>query len=274
MLTVGQMARMFEITPKTLRHYDAIGLFSPSAVGEDNQYRYYKPEQMIQLRRILFFRHTGLGLEVIRELVRSGAMDDPVRISHILQEHAASLREEIANKQSLLTSVEEMLGTINQSGGKLMKAQVVTLPAFHVVGMSWRSGDEGTIPDLWGRFNPREGEIQGKLNAQVCYGLCVPIEDGGVEYTAGFESTGTFIPDGMVFKTVPAQTYAWFTHRGSLSGLSKTMEDIYTTWLPQNGYKAVKGIDFELYTERFTDPDDEHSEVDLYIPIEAVEPLI
>ncbi|WP_134547189.1 MerR family DNA-binding transcriptional regulator, partial [Pseudomonas aeruginosa] len=46
MLTIGQLARIFEISTKTLRHYDAIGLFVPARTGSDNGYRYYQPEQI------------------------------------------------------------------------------------------------------------------------------------------------------------------------------------------------------------------------------------
>lgn len=49
MLTIGQLARIFEISTKTLRHYDAIGLFVPARTGSDNGYRYYQPEQIEQL---------------------------------------------------------------------------------------------------------------------------------------------------------------------------------------------------------------------------------
>lgn len=273
MLTVGQMARIIQITPKTLRHYEAIGLFSPSAIGQDNQYRYYAPEQIVELRKILFFRSLGLGLEVIRELKESGAMDDTAKITAILQEHMDSIREEIASKQKLLGSVEEMLGTISQTGGKFMKAKVVSLPAFTVVGMSrkFEAGVPNTIPQLWNSFIPRAGEIQGKVNPAVSYGLCDPkAENCSFEYTAGFEVSGDRVPAGMESKTVPARTYAVFTHVGPVSNLSKTFESIHSTWLPQNGYKAVEGIDFELYDERFISPMDEASEVDVYIPIERV----
>ena len=50
MLTIGQLARIFEISTKTLRHYDAIGLFVPARTGSDNGYRYYQPEQIEQPR--------------------------------------------------------------------------------------------------------------------------------------------------------------------------------------------------------------------------------
>jgi hypothetical protein len=67
LLTVGQLARIFNVSAKTIRHYDAVGLFTPLKVGEDNQYRFYLPEQLPELRRILFFRSMGLGIEVIRD---------------------------------------------------------------------------------------------------------------------------------------------------------------------------------------------------------------
>ncbi|WP_134576092.1 MerR family transcriptional regulator, partial [Pseudomonas aeruginosa] len=56
MLTIGQLARIFEISTKTLRHYDAIGLFVPARTGSDNGYRYYQPEQIEQLSSILALR--------------------------------------------------------------------------------------------------------------------------------------------------------------------------------------------------------------------------
>ncbi|WP_127484113.1 MerR family transcriptional regulator [Paenibacillus ehimensis] len=73
MLTVGQLARIFNVSAKTLRHYDAVGLFTPVKVGEENQYRFYSPEQLHELRRILFLRSMGLGIEIIRELKQRDA---------------------------------------------------------------------------------------------------------------------------------------------------------------------------------------------------------
>lgn len=68
MLTIGQLARIFEISTKTLRHYDAIGLFVPARTGSDNGYRYYRPEQIEQLSRILALRRLDVPLEAIDRL--------------------------------------------------------------------------------------------------------------------------------------------------------------------------------------------------------------
>jgi DNA-binding transcriptional MerR regulator len=40
------MARICNISTKTLHHYEAIGLFLPAEIGKENQYRYYQPRQI------------------------------------------------------------------------------------------------------------------------------------------------------------------------------------------------------------------------------------
>ncbi len=140
MLTIGQMARIFNITPKTLRHYDFIGLFSPSHVNEDNQYRYYTSDQVNQLRRILFFRSIGLGPEVIRELVQSGTVDDTEKVKCILLEHSESIHREMTRQQDLLNAVEEMISNMDYTRGMHMKPKITTRDGFNVIGMEFNSG--------------------------------------------------------------------------------------------------------------------------------------
>ena len=48
MLTIGDFSRLSRVTPRMLRHYDALGLLRPEAVG-DNGYRYYRQEQLSAL---------------------------------------------------------------------------------------------------------------------------------------------------------------------------------------------------------------------------------
>jgi predicted transcriptional regulator YdeE len=268
MLTVGQLARIYNVSSKTIRHYDAVGLFKPEKIGEDNNYRLYSPQQLPELRRILIMRAMGLGIEVIIELKANGTLEDAEKLKRILLEHADGLRVEIAQNQRLLSTVQRMVDQISRSGGMFMEPKVVKKKAFRVVGMEWNSrSSEGNIPQLWERFIPRENEIQGKLEPAVSYGLCMPSPNGDFTYVAGFESSEEIVPQGMIEIIVPEQQYAVFTHTGKASLISETFEMIYSKWLPLNNLQAVKGIDFECYDERFIDPDHEQSQVDIYIPI-------
>ena len=55
MLTIGDFSRLSRVTPRMLRHYDALGLLRPQAVG-DNGYRYYRQEQLSDLLRIQWLK--------------------------------------------------------------------------------------------------------------------------------------------------------------------------------------------------------------------------
>ncbi len=72
--TVHDLARISGITPRTLRHYDAIELLKPtrySAAG----YRLYGPAEVDRLQHILFYRELGLSLSVIRDIMQNPAFD-------------------------------------------------------------------------------------------------------------------------------------------------------------------------------------------------------
>lgn len=57
-----------QVTVKTLRHYETIGLLLPDEVDDWTGYRYYNVEQMQKLNSILNLRSLGFSLEEIKDL--------------------------------------------------------------------------------------------------------------------------------------------------------------------------------------------------------------
>ena len=53
-LSIQEVARATGTTSRTLRHYDGIGLLTPSRIGH-NGYRYYDDAGLVRLHRILLF---------------------------------------------------------------------------------------------------------------------------------------------------------------------------------------------------------------------------
>ncbi len=271
MLTIGQMAGIFNVSTKTLRHYESIGLFRPLKTGEDNQYRYYGLEQLTELRQIIWLRSMGIGLEIIRVLKLSGALQDDEKIKSILDEHAQHIRSEITRQQQLLENVLHMMDRIQKRGGIGMEPKVLRKESFTVVGLKWSNQqlhDGVGIPDHWNRFMSRAHEITGRINSNEFYGIGMPQQSGEFHYVAGFEASQDHVPDGMTAITVPEMTYAVFTHTGSLAHIWETREMIYSTWLPQHGLVPSSGILYELYDQRFRGPDHPETQIDLYVPIE------
>jgi len=270
-LTIGQMARLFGITTKTLRHYEAIGLFAPAEINPDNQYRYYKAGQISTLRSILFLRELDVGLETIRELAAGGTLSDRSRLARVLREHADRVRSAIDEKTALLNRIDRELGRweADATGGIGVKAKIVKVEAFQAAGFAAHKADGSTaFGRLWDRLLPVEASIPHRSERAVSYGLCYDFDGERFSYMAGVKVDATDgLPEGMEAKLVPAQTYAVFTHRGPVSGLQETYERIHESWLAENGLQFSEGIDFELYDDRFYGPTDERSELDLYIPI-------
>lgn len=71
MLTIGEFSRLCRVSPRMLRHYDALGLLCPEVVGE-NGYRYYHQEQLSRLLKIQKLQKYGFRLSEVGELLALG----------------------------------------------------------------------------------------------------------------------------------------------------------------------------------------------------------
>ncbi len=86
MFTVKQLSKLAGVTPRTLHHYDAIGLLKPSRIGA-NGYRYYEQESLLRLQQILFYRELGIPLEEIKKIMGRRDFD----VVEALQGHRQAL---------------------------------------------------------------------------------------------------------------------------------------------------------------------------------------
>lgn len=67
LLTVSQLAKLRGVTAETLRHYDRIGLFKPTYIDPDTNYRYYSILQYEKLGTIKELRALNFSLDEIQE---------------------------------------------------------------------------------------------------------------------------------------------------------------------------------------------------------------
>lgn len=109
MLTVKQVSKLAGVTPRTLHHYDAIGLLKPSRVG-DNGYRYYGEESLLQLQQILFYRELGIPLEDIKKIIGRRDFD----VMGALRSHKEALQKQMTRLNRLINTVDN---TINHLKG-------------------------------------------------------------------------------------------------------------------------------------------------------------
>lgn len=68
-LTIGEVAKLSNISIQTLRFYDRIDLFKPIKIDPKNQYRYYQNTQLYYLDIIKSLKYLGLSLEEVKSVL-------------------------------------------------------------------------------------------------------------------------------------------------------------------------------------------------------------
>ena len=149
-----------------------------------------------------------------------------------------------------------------------MQPNIVTKPAFTVVGMKYHGKNEhNEIPRLWRKFGPHMHEIYYVRQPDVSYGVMgnYDEETGEFDYLAAVEVVrASELAEGLVSWSIPTQTYAVFPC--TLSTIREIYDSIYQEWLPTSGYQHATGPEFELYDEHF-DVNDTTSTMFIYIPV-------
>ncbi|NLB46410.1 MAG: MerR family transcriptional regulator [Microbacteriaceae bacterium] len=106
--SIQQVARIAGTTSRTLRHYDSVGLVTPSRIGS-NGYRYYDEAALVRLQRVLLLRELGVGLPQIGEILAQ--QQDEVAA---LTTHLALLTHEQQRLARQITAVEHTINYLNR----------------------------------------------------------------------------------------------------------------------------------------------------------------
>ncbi len=109
--TTGELAKLCNVSVRTVQYYDSRGILVPTALSEGGR-RLYSQQDLSRLRIICFLRSLELPIDSIKSL-----LEDPhpeAVISLLLEEQERSLREEIDQKQSRAAKIAEARRALGQ----------------------------------------------------------------------------------------------------------------------------------------------------------------
>ena len=75
-LSIGELAKIFDMDVQLLRHYDAKGLLVPQVRNSENSRRFYHFDQVYPLATIRYLRRLGYPLAQIRDFLHNNALRD------------------------------------------------------------------------------------------------------------------------------------------------------------------------------------------------------
>jgi DNA-binding transcriptional MerR regulator len=112
MLKIGDFARLSNVSVRTLRYYDDLGLIAPARVDELTGYRYYSIDQLPRLNRLLALKDLGFSLDQIARVLIEGVTHAQLRGMLVLKR--AEVEDLLSEEQRRLERIEARLREIEQ----------------------------------------------------------------------------------------------------------------------------------------------------------------
>jgi DNA-binding transcriptional MerR regulator len=265
-LKIGEFSRLAQVSVKTLRHYDQVGLLKPAAVSPESGYRYYSANQLPRLHRILALKDLGFPLDRIGEAIEEGITLDVLRGLLMLRraEQESKVQEEserlarLGAQLRLIESEDVMAGDVvlKQLAPQWIASVRDVISAHRAIGAlferlsnslgSLRS--EGLGVALWHDTEYKERE----LDVEVGVYLNQPVQTGAP----------------LTIRQLPAVTAASTIHRGAFSRIGEAYRALLR-WLEFNEYRPA-GPTRELFL-KITVPvtrEDESNVTEIQVPVE------
>ena len=107
--SISQLSKEFDVTTRTIRHYEELGLIKPARRG---QTRVYSPSDRTRLRLILRGKRLGLSLENSREIINmyepgKTNVEQLKKLINAIQAQRIKLNQQLDDISNLLTDLNQ-----------------------------------------------------------------------------------------------------------------------------------------------------------------------
>ncbi len=277
MFTVGEFARLAQVSQRLLRYYDEIGLLKPMQTDRFTNYRYYSAQQLLELNRILALKELGLGLDQIQRLLSSQVSTGELQGMLLMKK--AEIEQQLQAGVQQIRNIESRLQFIHNAEAKQpldvvlkqLPAQPVlslrmTVDSFeagvalffaHVVPALPEKGPYGLFFGIWHRGGPydRNSEIEiGRMTTATQHAPIALTNDWQLQ-----------------FRELPAvATMATFVVQGSTAAMHIGYSAI-GLWAETNGYQFA-GPPREIFLQMPKLADMSDAITEIQYPVEPRQP--
>lgn len=226
MLSIGDFARFAGVSVRMLRHYDALGLLSPSFVDPHSGYRFYEPALLARADALVAFRSLGFSLEEVGDLLDEGRT--PADLAALLHRRRDELRSQIDADARRLGEVERRLRLLE---GDAMSTLTYTEKPLAALTLTQLTDRVDEIAEVGQRVGPLFGRVYGTFAAAGIEpsGPAIGWYDGvgdGVTFGAGADLGGRRV-DGLEVGTLPAYDRAVTAiYRGPMTRIGEAWQEL------------------------------------------------
>lgn len=151
--TIGEVAKLFDVSTDTLRYYEKVGLLSSQKKG-DNGYRYYSYDEIVVLMDIVFFRNMELSVKDIKQIIMNMDVGEIKNALYQNQKVVENRIQELIKLKEMVSQVafqyqlcEERLGQFRIVSAPDFKYKLIGKQADDLVGVIRKYKKENWIDD-------------------------------------------------------------------------------------------------------------------------------
>lgn len=111
LITISDVSKRFDISTRTLRYYEQIGLIS-STKKEDYAYRAYDKQVVLKIQQIIILRKLSISLKQIKSILQS---TDALSAVSVFQDKLAEIGEEMDSLATIKSIIELLIDNLNQT---------------------------------------------------------------------------------------------------------------------------------------------------------------
>jgi len=104
MLRIGEAAKQFGVSNRTLRHWEDMGILK--SIRTENDYRYYDNNNVARIKQIVLLRKLKMPIADIEQIFIAG---DFSVAAHALNNHLENLKQDTVTYQTLIVCMEKLI---------------------------------------------------------------------------------------------------------------------------------------------------------------------
>lgn len=268
MLKIGEFSVLTQVSVKTLRYYDEVGLLKPTRVDLDSGYRYYSASQVPRLHRILALKDLNFPLDRIAKAIEEGVTTDALRGMLMLREveQQARVEEEIERLARLrarlrLIEMEGMMASevvMKELGPQCIVSMREIIPGFRSIGV------------LFGKLYRALGPLAAQgVGAAFFHDQEFKEQEIDVEVGV-FLKQAVPVTKPLTVRELPGVTAASIVHHGAFNRIGEAYQAVLH-WIDANGYRqAGPTRELFLHVSQPVSRDDESNVTEIQVPVEKV----
>ncbi|CAH0121933.1 MULTISPECIES: MerR family transcriptional regulator [unclassified Paenibacillus] len=271
MLSIGEFSKICEVSAKTLRYYDEIGLIHPDEIHPENGYRYYSIRQLKTMLYINRLKSYHFSLEEIKAMLEWEEDQSEEKLCSALHRKRKEIQEKLHALESTLNQLSGDLVNLEQGIPMMsfldhIEVQLVETRPMNILSIrKMMSKDDYALG-----YGKHIGKLYEKIATEQLTLLGTPMTIyHSAEYNPAGNDTEFAIPIQEYVKgtrDLPGSLCAKSVFHGSYSGLSSVYAKL-REWVENEGYELINSP-YEVYA---TNPDQaaaaEEIVTEVYFPV-------